>query len=207
MECAQMAKFALVTVLALALTGVLSNFEPAHGFETTVYLLQEKLLQKGIDPGPLDGIAGTLTSNAIREFQETENLPVTGRMDEAVLEKLGIKKIRTFLLLQGRKFATPKTDSDITIKTVEPGLMRLSGHIEFGMVRGEQQKLIWNDGATHRLEGSVEFGIGGFEDYIFHGDLLDPLTFRVISGIGYVFVGGKGNVIKKSNREIVQLSD
>jgi len=202
-----MAKFGLVLVLALSLTGVLSNFEQAHGFETTVYLLQEKLLQKGIDPGPLDGIPGNLTGNAIRRFQEAENLPLTGLMDEAVLGKLGINKVRTFLLLQGRKFAEPKTDSDITIKTVEPGLMRLSGHIEFGEVRGEQQKLIWNNGATHRLEGAVEFGIGGFEDYIFHGDLLDPLTFRVISGIGYVYVGGKGNVIKKSTKEIIQLGD
>jgi len=202
-----MTKLALVTVLALSLTGVLFNFGQAHGFETTVYLMQEKLLQKGIDPGPLDGVAGILTGNAIRKFQEAENLPVTGRMDEAVLEKLGLKKIRTFFLLQGRKFAAPKTDSDITIKTVEHGLMRLSGHIEFGMVRGEQQKLIWNDGATHRLEGSVEFGIGGFEDYIFHGDLLDPLTFRVISGVGYVFIGGKGNVIKKSTQEIIQLGE
>ena len=202
-----MTKSALVAVLVLALTGVLSNIEQAHGFETTVYLLQEKLLQKGIDPGPLDGIAGALTGNAIRRFQETENLPVTGRMDQAVLEKLDLKEIRTFMLLQGRKFSEPKTDSDITIKTVERGLLRLSGNIEFGTVRGEQQKLIWNNGATHHLEGSVEFGIGGFEDYIFHGDLIDPLTFRVISGIGYVYIGGKGNVIKKSTNEIIQLGD
>ena len=202
-----MTKFALVAVFALSLTAVLSGFEPAYGFETTVYLLQEKLLQKGIDPGPLDGIAGSLTGKAVGKFQEAENLPVTGRIDEAVLEKLGIQKIRTFLLLPGRKFTEPKTDSDITIKTVERGLLRLSGNIEFGTVRGEQQKLIWNNGATHHLEGSVEFGIGGFEDYIFHGDLIDPLTFRVISGIGYVYIGGKGNVIKKSTNEIIQLGD
>ena len=201
-----MTKFALVVGLALSLTGVLSNFDHAHGFETAVYLLQEKLLQKGIDPGPLDGIAGSLTGKAIRKFQEIENLPVTGIMDDAVLIKLGLARIRTFLLMQGRKFAEPETDSDITIQMAEPGLMRLSGHIEYGTVRGEQQKLIWNNGATHRLEG-LEFGIGGFEDYIFHGDLIDPLTFRLISGIGYVYVGGKGNVIKKSTREIIQLGD
>ena len=200
-----MTKFTLLTAIALSLTGILSNVGQVLGFETTVFLVQEKLRQKGIDPGPLDGIAGRLTSEAIRKFQESEKVPVTGNLDQDVLEKLGLKKIRTFLLLPGRKFTEPETDSDITITTVERGLMRLSGHIEFGTVRGEQQKLIWNNGATHRLEGPVEFGSGDFEDYIFQGDRLDPLTFRVISQVGYVFIGGKGKVIKKSTQEIIRL--
>src|SRR5206468_11538345 len=37
--------------------------------------------EKGIDPGPIDGIHGPRTSSALREYQKKENIKVTGRLD------------------------------------------------------------------------------------------------------------------------------
>jgi peptidoglycan hydrolase-like protein with peptidoglycan-binding domain len=38
------------------------------------------LLARGFDPGPADGIVGDKTTSAIRSFQESENLPIDGRI-------------------------------------------------------------------------------------------------------------------------------
>lgn len=199
-----MAKSKWMIVLSFILAGLLANAGFAAGFDTTVYLLQEQLSRMGIDTGKLDGIFGEMTGGAVRRYQEAQNLPVTGRMDNDLLGKLEIKRIKTFILLPGQNFPEPKTKSDITIQTVEGGLVRLSGYIEFGMAHGEQKKLVWNNGATHHIVGPVEFG-GSFEDYLIKGDPLDPLTFRVISSIGYVYVGGKGRVLRKSTKEVIDL--
>jgi len=39
----------------------------------------------------VDGRMGTETRNELRRFQEKSNLQVTGRIDEATMEKLGIR--------------------------------------------------------------------------------------------------------------------
>ena len=51
---------------------------------------QEVLRDKGYSPGPVDGLAGPQTRSAIRKFQKSENLPVTGRLDVQTAEKLGV---------------------------------------------------------------------------------------------------------------------
>ena len=42
---------------------------------------QQALRDKGFDPGPIDGIQGPRTTAAVRDFQEKENLTVTGQLD------------------------------------------------------------------------------------------------------------------------------
>jgi hyperosmotically inducible periplasmic protein len=56
-----------------------------------VRAVQEALKTKGFDPGPIDGIQGPQTTQAVREFQRAENLTVTGRPDSATLNKLGVE--------------------------------------------------------------------------------------------------------------------
>ena len=56
-----------------------------------VRAVQEALKTKGFDPGPIDGIQGPQTTQAVREFQRAENLEVTGRPDSATLNKLGVE--------------------------------------------------------------------------------------------------------------------
>jgi membrane-bound lytic murein transglycosylase B len=49
---------------------------------------QQALKDRGFDPGPLDGIIGVGTASALRDFQRSERLPTTGRMDLATSERL-----------------------------------------------------------------------------------------------------------------------
>jgi hypothetical protein len=49
---------------------------------------QVALKEKGFDPGPIDGIMGPRTSAAVREFQDKENLRVTGQLDAETRAKL-----------------------------------------------------------------------------------------------------------------------
>lgn len=49
---------------------------------------QQRLFNLGFDPGPLDGILGPKTENAIRAFQKAHDLNESGRMDPETAEKL-----------------------------------------------------------------------------------------------------------------------
>jgi hypothetical protein len=56
-----------------------------------VRLAQEALKNQGHDPGPVDGIMGSQTRRAIREFQSANGLKQTGRLDARTKEKLNIE--------------------------------------------------------------------------------------------------------------------
>lgn len=49
---------------------------------------QQALMDKGMNPGPIDGKMGPQTKAAISEFQKKENLKVTGRLDRETKAKL-----------------------------------------------------------------------------------------------------------------------
>jgi SH3 domain-containing YSC84-like protein 1 len=53
--------------------------------------LQEALKAKGFYDGGVDGIVGPKTREALRDYQKSEGLPVTGRLDAATAEKLGVR--------------------------------------------------------------------------------------------------------------------
>ena len=50
--------------------------------------VQQSLSDKGFYHGPIDGIVGPQTRAGIREYQKSENLPVTGRLDAETAGKL-----------------------------------------------------------------------------------------------------------------------
>jgi peptidoglycan hydrolase-like protein with peptidoglycan-binding domain len=58
--------------------------------QTHVRAAQEKLKEKGFDPGPIDGIWGPRTAAAVSDFQRSENLKVTSRLDAETLGKLDV---------------------------------------------------------------------------------------------------------------------
>lgn len=60
------------------------------GSQEHVKAAQEALKEKGLDPGPIDGIMGPKTASALREYQKQNGLRVTGRADAETLAKLGI---------------------------------------------------------------------------------------------------------------------
>ncbi|PPD44990.1 MAG: hypothetical protein CTY15_05580 [Methylocystis sp.] len=51
---------------------------------------QSKMAAAGFDPGPLDGMAGGRTRDAVTRYQQQSGLPQTGELDDATLAKLGI---------------------------------------------------------------------------------------------------------------------
>jgi peptidoglycan hydrolase-like protein with peptidoglycan-binding domain len=55
-----------------------------------VKAIQEALKNKGFDPGSPDGVVGPKTGQALREFQKSTNLQVTGRIDDRTASALGV---------------------------------------------------------------------------------------------------------------------
>jgi hypothetical protein len=51
--------------------------------------VQQALQQKGFDPGPIDGVLGPITREAVRAYQERYGIPATGELDNQTLYALG----------------------------------------------------------------------------------------------------------------------
>lgn len=52
--------------------------------------VQSDLADQGYDPGPIDGVIGPQTTDAIAAFQSDNGLPVTGNTDDPLLRALGL---------------------------------------------------------------------------------------------------------------------
>ncbi len=52
--------------------------------------VQEALKAQGHDPGPVDGVMGPQTQEAIRAYQRSQNLTETGQLDAQTSQKLGV---------------------------------------------------------------------------------------------------------------------
>lgn len=55
-----------------------------------VYTMQLALQDKGLYRGKIDGVLGLRTRASIRAYQEAENLPVTGQLDNQTAAKLSV---------------------------------------------------------------------------------------------------------------------
>jgi len=51
---------------------------------------QEALKSEEHDPGPIDGVMGPKTQEALRQYQKQENFKQTGRLDQDTMSKLGV---------------------------------------------------------------------------------------------------------------------
>ena len=58
---------------------------------TNIKEAQQALKDKGYDPGPVDGVMGMKTKEALKSFQSASNLKATGSIDAQTAEKLGIQ--------------------------------------------------------------------------------------------------------------------
>ena len=58
----------------------------------TVRKAQQALKDKGFDPGPVDGIMGAQTREAVKKFQEKQaNMKGTGQLNQQTLSALGVE--------------------------------------------------------------------------------------------------------------------
>jgi peptidoglycan hydrolase-like protein with peptidoglycan-binding domain len=64
----------------------------AQGSGARIEAIQQALKDKGLDPGPVDGLMGAKTIAAVRELQKKEGLQPTGRLDAQTLDRLGLAK-------------------------------------------------------------------------------------------------------------------
>jgi Putative peptidoglycan binding domain len=58
--------------------------------EADIQNIKTALKAKGLNPGPMNGELDSQTQKAIREFQQKNNLKVTGDVDEQTAAKLGV---------------------------------------------------------------------------------------------------------------------
>ena len=68
-------------------SGPLDSLDPGMK-RSYVIGIQEELAARGYDPGPIDGIAGRRTYEAIRRYQAAAGLPVDGRPSPDLLNHL-----------------------------------------------------------------------------------------------------------------------
>ena len=64
------------------------NPAPAVAYPELIMEVQLALAELGYQPGPVDGQSGQRTTEAVKAFQRNEGLPVTGRIDEDLLDEL-----------------------------------------------------------------------------------------------------------------------
>jgi len=72
---------------------------------TNVRTAQQALRDQGYNPGPIDGVMGPRTSAAVRDYQTKEGLTASGQLDDATMDKLGVR---------GASSASPTTEPQTT---------------------------------------------------------------------------------------------
>jgi len=81
------------SIFLMAFAFFLSAFSSAvfaAGPQSDIRHVQESLKNAGLDPGPIDGIFGSQSMAALRQYQSQHSLPVTGLPNEATLKALGV---------------------------------------------------------------------------------------------------------------------
>jgi len=63
---------------------------PSAYDSATIRSVQQALNDRGYNVGPVDGQYGVATQDAVRRFQQTAGLPVTGELGGPTLTALGV---------------------------------------------------------------------------------------------------------------------
>lgn len=69
---------------------MMDGSDKTTGSQTHVAAAQQALKTNGYNVGPIDGYVGPRTTAAVREFQQREQLQVTGQLDPETLGRLGV---------------------------------------------------------------------------------------------------------------------
>jgi SH3 domain-containing YSC84-like protein 1 len=89
--------------------------------------VQTALKDRGLNPGPIDGVMGSKTMAAIREFQSQQGMAATGRLDQSTMAALQID-------------VAPGTGTTQTSSLSDQQMKRQNEQIELGIPQ-EQQTL------------------------------------------------------------------
>ena len=69
-----------------------TSMDGGAGGSEQVKAVQKALQDKGMDPGPIDGVMGPKTMAALKAFQKDQKLTESGRLDDQTREKLGVSR-------------------------------------------------------------------------------------------------------------------
>jgi len=75
-------------MLVLWMTAYLIS--PAEAYDDKVFRAQKRLKELGYDPGLLDGVPGTTTQRALKDFQREHGISVTGELDAQTIKELAL---------------------------------------------------------------------------------------------------------------------
>ena len=73
--------------------------------DRNVRAAQQALRDQGFNPGPMDGVMGPRTSAALRDYQTKQGLTASGQLDDATMDKLGVRSATS---------ASPSTEPQTT---------------------------------------------------------------------------------------------
>ena len=60
--------------------------------QSDIRSLQQALRDKGFDPGPIDGMMGPQTRQALQSFQRSNNITASGQLDNETSQQLGLQR-------------------------------------------------------------------------------------------------------------------
>ena len=90
-----MKALALVVMGGVLLAVLVPAASTQAGDRAQVEQMQRALKQQGHDPGPIDGVMGAQTRDALRAYQKKHGLKVTGQLDDETVAKLGGQSSQT----------------------------------------------------------------------------------------------------------------
>lgn len=80
----------VIALFAVSSTAAMANISSSLNDSSNVRELQQALIDKGFDAGPVDGKAGPQTKAAIKKFQQAQNLTATGKLDQKTVAALAL---------------------------------------------------------------------------------------------------------------------
>jgi len=158
---------ALLSFLLVTLSVGIMNVRAAPLSGDDVRGVQQTLLDIGYWPGPIDGILGSRTRAALRQYQKDEDLPATGWLDAGTAQK--VEEARRTYDSDLKKFQGMDTDDDGAITRQEySGNDRSFANHDWngdGVLSGEEVRPGAHKPARHAKGESVsgEFKGGGKE--------------------------------------------
>jgi TonB family protein len=117
-----------------------------HVLHDEIRLAQERLHEAGFSPGVADGVPGPQTTAALRQYQRQQGLAVTGRLDEATRQALGLQA--------GLPPASPQSNAESTPHFV---------HQPKPDYPAEARQQGWEGTVTLRLEMLADGTVGAVE--------------------------------------------
>lgn len=121
---------ALLLSCGLALCATPGLALPQSSAKTNIESAQKDLQSKGYYHGQVDGLMGPATQTAIRQFQKTQNIPVTGRLDAETASKLGVQPVEQSAAHAARHASSNKPVEESNLKAA--GRSTKKGATQFG---------------------------------------------------------------------------